>query len=158
VTHECPKRELESVFRAFEHKLKPIDLLKAVIAKLYYRSYVSQDDLKRRLVCGCLDAYYRNPAPIVLAVEGSPPKGVIVLPSGFQDVPLIIFYSDAWGVCVIDPTYHEHFFNKLYALIAYAVRELCTWCFDRYAESVLSRRETSEYLAHLEKAVKRQQH
>jgi len=152
----CPKRELESVFREFEHKLKPIDLLKAVMAKLYHRSYVSQDDLERRLVCGCLDAYYRHPAPIVLAVEGSPPKGVIVLPSGYQNLSEIVFYSSAYGVCVIDPIYHKHFFNKLYALIAYAVRELCTQCFDSYAESILSRKETLEYLAHLEKAVKRQ--
>jgi hypothetical protein len=78
-----------------------------------------------------------------------------VLPSGYQGVSEIVFYSSAYGVCVVDPIYHGDFFDKLRALIAYTIRELCNKCFDSYAESVLNeRREIVEWLAHLGRALR----
>jgi len=127
----CSKRMLGTLFSVYEHKVNnPIELLKAIMLELY--SYkASPDELSRELICGCVRAWYGHPAPIVIAVEGSPPKGVIIFPNGFKEPPIILFYSSAMDVaCRIDSFYHKHLFNKLLALIVYAIRELCNECFD----------------------------
>jgi len=136
----CSKTRLERLMKTYEPRLKPLDLLKAIILDIYgYR--VDRDNIERELVCNCARAWYGSPAPIVLAIEGSPPKGVVLLPSGFQMEEPVIFYSSALlYACRVDRYYHGQLYEKLLALIALAVKELCNQCFDSYAEEMLKHR------------------
>jgi hypothetical protein len=129
----CSKTRLERLIETYGHRLKPLDLLKAIILDIYgYR--VDRDNIKRELMCSCARAWHGSPAPIVLAVEGSPPKGVVLLPSGFQMKEPVIFYSSArLYACRVDRYYHGQLYEKLLALIALAVKELCNQCLDSYA-------------------------
>jgi len=121
-------------YKDFDYETK----LKALMLSLSGYEPPFKENLNRELKCGCLYAWYDRPAPVIIALTGTPIRGIFILSNGFILPPMsfsspIIFYSPYRDyVCkILSDTYTE-----VYRLIEIVAKQKCSECFAREKDEV----------------------
>ena len=108
--------------------------LKALILSLSGYKPPFNEELNRELKCGCLHMWYDKPAPVIIALTGSPIRGMFILPNGFILPPSpfstpIIFYSPYRDyACKIIPDITRDIYKEVYSLIESIAKQKCPEC------------------------------
>jgi len=126
MTRRCSVTILRKLLNRTCNFEDPVEKMKCVLGEYYGYSY-NKVIKHRRLVCGCVHACNGGAPPIVIAVEGTPPKGILMIPD--SDIPwMLIVRASYMSACILHKDLTPDVYKSLMNLVKQVIERQCKEC------------------------------